>query len=223
MAAGAIALVRLHGPSPGSMAVARSAAMSPEVFESQSDRVKRIQAALEKDDLRALGALLDEGIKVNEHLPVMGTPLIGAVQFGSLGAVKMMIQQGGDLNAVDGEIGVPPIFASGRRDRRFVAGLEALGASLAVRTRDGQSLFMGSARAGNFDLMDFLLSRGSDPNETYSSLRLTAAHFAVLTGCSKCVQTLLRHGARFDIPDADGDTAAGLCHQTKSAACRLIH
>ena len=77
---------------------------------------------------------------------------------------------------------------------------------LLSRQQNGRSMIHEAAINGQYELLEWLLCQGGDPNSGVSSSGGTPLHAAVSYGMTQCIQTLLDHGADVFAVDASGAT-----------------
>jgi len=93
-------------------------------------------------------------------------PLHSAVNGGSLPTVRLLVEKGADLNALDKSAGMSPIYASalmGHEDV-FVYLLKA-GAELQKETRNGINIIHAASITQSQKIVEILLNRGFDIND----------------------------------------------------------
>lgn len=170
--------------------------------------------------------LLDAGADVNAVSQIGRTPLIVAASAnGSAEAVRLLLAKGAKVNVAD-DIGTTPISTAAIVDDSEVVKLlldNGADANRQVTTGPaGTPLIgtplMGAATNGNLDIVRTLLDRGADPKAVSADSpatvkngpiqfgRVTALHFAVLSGNPEVVRRLLAAGAPVDAADIRGMT-----------------
>ena len=165
--------------------------------------------------------LLDAGADVNAASQIGRTPLIVAASAnGSAEAVRLLLAKGAKVNVAD-DVGITPIAAAAIVDDGDVVKLLLdNGADVNLQATTGQAAtpLMGAATNGNLEIARTLLDRGANPkavsgdsaatvkNGPIQFGRVTALHFAVLSGNPGVVRLLLAAGAVVDAADVRGMT-----------------
>jgi ankyrin repeat protein len=165
--------------------------------------------------------LLEAAVDVNALSQIGRTPLIVASSAsGSAEAVRLLLAKGAKVNVAD-DIGITPLSAASIVDDGDVVKLLlASKADVNMRATTGQAAtpLMGAATNGNLDVVSTLLDGGANPNTVSGDSaatvkngpiqfgRVTALHFAVLSGNPKVVRRLLAAGATVDAADIRGMT-----------------
>jgi len=130
------------------------------------------------------------------HLP-LDEPLIDAVRRGDAAAVLLLIEQGADVNAAEGDGMTALHWAAERGHERVVEVLIATGATVDAGTRVGRYTPLHLASRGGHSLVvRRFLEAGSDPAVTTTSSGVTPLHLAAAAvGDAEAVVALLDHGA----------------------------
>ncbi|KAK0371171.1 hypothetical protein CLIM01_11472 [Colletotrichum limetticola] len=147
-----------------------------------------MNAAAARGNLSAMRTLYDHGAAVNTHGGLYAYPLQYASLYGCPESVKWLIAQGASINARGGLFGYA---------------LQAACICLNMEEEDRR-----------LAIVDLLIKSGARVNAVggkYSS----ALHAAVSHGLEKVPELLFRHGARTDLRDARGRTAARLSEEKK--------
>lgn len=107
------------------------------------------------------------------------------------------------------------------RDLEAIRLLIASGANIEDRAVD-ESPFLGAVKWSHFESAEELLRLGADPNFQDAS-GMTALHYMLKKGADKAhFAALITHGARGDIPNADGATAADILRRKKDPDFRAM-
>ena len=191
LAAGADATVaNRYGVQPISLAAENgSAAIVERLLQSGADAnaalpggETALMTAARTGNPDVLRALIAHGADVNARDATHGqTPLMWAAARGHARAVHVLAESGGDVNArTTGEaqpggrryiFAVPPVtgftplvFAARGGHIDAVAALLDAGADVNDTVSDGQSVLLVAVANANWDVADYLLDRGADPN-----------------------------------------------------------
>lgn len=180
--------------------------------DARDQRTLAMLAAL-LPDLRVLRALLERGIDINQcHAGL--SPLLAATRDSWQGrpdAVTMLLANGADPSAVDGDGNTPLHHAARSSDPGVVAALLDAGAALDALNGEGLSPLAVACATGNWRLARILLERGAQPAPEFGQPALLAASGGddEVAG----VELLLRHKAKVDACDADQRSALLLACQ----------
>lgn len=125
-------------------------------------------------------------------------PLIEAVKKSDEGALRKLLQQGGDVNAADVDGTTALHWAAYKNDLDTVKLLVQAGANVKAANRYGVRPMHLAATAGNAAMIDTLLSAGADPNEALPEGE-TAIMTAARSGSAASVKLLIARGAQVDV------------------------
>ena len=131
-----------------------------------------------------------------------------AAMRGDLEAVRSLLAEGVDVNAVQGDGNTALHWAAYRRNAELVRLLTDAGADTAAKTRIGDMtpLFM-AAKVGDAEIMGLLLQAGADANIANTN-GTTPLMLAAGSGKTAAVHLLLDHGADVNARDVtNGQTA----------------
>jgi uncharacterized protein len=158
-----------------------------------------------RDSIKLAEVLLDRGLDVNDASSTegewKGTPLWHAITFGrNLELARYLLERGSDPNHC--------LWAAAyNNDPAAIRLLVENGADLDPGFEDATP-FLFAVQWSRFEAAEELLKLGADPNFR-SSKGMTALHHLLKKGSDKKhVRMLLDYGARTDIEDKDGRTAA---------------
>jgi ankyrin repeat protein len=169
-------------------------------------RAQEAHAAARAGDLATLQALLEQDPELVNAVDERGrTPLHYAAGFGKEEAVRLLLERGADINAVDsaGMSAVDFAFLAERASgaARLTRHLVSEGAGF-----DANAIVYGRARrldlvisTGNLEMTRFLVEQGADVNAVmyvFAPLENAAAR-----GYLKIAELLLEHGAALDFTD----------------------
>lgn len=112
--------------------------------------------------------LIASGARVNERNFFAATPLHAAVQGRKIDAARLLIQHGGDVNAVRERVGrwhpsaSPLHIAASAGDMELARLLLQNGASIDLANKDGDTPLHTAVASGGFDFAKFLVESGAD-------------------------------------------------------------
>lgn len=144
------------------------------------------------------------------------TPLGKAAQADDIAKVQRLLERGAD----PGQAGVPGwghrtprwdwlrrnAFKASRHDKKVLRLLVERCARVYVRGRNCAGALIGAVWLDAPELIEALLRRDADVDETAGAEKRTPLGEAVLQGSAALTQLLLEHGARVDPPDVSGQT-----------------
>jgi len=186
-------------------------------------------------DHARLAALLAERPALIRTTNILGlTPLLSAVDRGDPEAVRRLVAAGADPNEPAGEARLPfpgavlsgtvPLHLAAWSNRVDLAE-QLKGANVNATNRIGYTALHFAAARGHREIADWLLEHGSLANAqsigsntvmrpgvfpSQTSSGWTPLHVAVRFGQPRTIETLVKHGAKLDITDAQGRTPVDL-------------
>ena len=182
-------------------------------------------------------ALLAAGADVNAVSQLGRTPLlIAASANGTAESIRLLLARGAKVNVTD-TLGMTPLTAAALvNDTEVVKLLVEHGADVKVPAATGilATPLMAAATNGNVASVRLLLDRGANPQAVSADTpatvkngpiqfgRVTALHFAVLSGSPEVVQRLLATGAAVDAQDIRGMTPLMMAIGTDRPDLRII-
>jgi hypothetical protein len=170
--------------------------------------------------LVALG-LSSPGAQAAPALPEHYSELyFDAARAGRTDLLGGMIADGAPVDEVDSHGYTALILAAYDGQRQTVEFLMARGANPCASDLRGDTALMGVAFKGETEIADLLVGR-CDVNAT-NKVGQTAAMMASLFGREDVVRLLVQHGARLDIKDASGRTAADLAREQGNSAMEAL-
>jgi len=156
----------------------------------------RRSASVKGGGMLALGTVL---LMAAAPLPPVESPVADAAMRGDTAQVRMLLKQGADANAAQGDGMTALHWAAARGDGSTVTMLLYAGAWADASTRNGNytPLHLAS-RNGRSAAVKALLKGGADPNVATTSGGATALHFAAAIGSTETITALLDGGAKVD-------------------------
>ncbi|KAF5281785.1 hypothetical protein FQR65_LT14532 [Abscondita terminalis] len=155
-----------------------------------------------------LTELIRRGADVNQETKSGDTPLLLHVMENSRkGVVKLLIDNGADVCAVEAETGNSCMhYLVDKCEIDVIGDLAKAGADINVRNRDGNTPLHCAVRFGNCTLVKLLLSFGADSNVHDSIDGNTCLHWAVALNRDDYVQVLVEYGADVNSKNNNGET-----------------
>jgi ankyrin repeat protein len=161
--------------------------------------------AVEKQDLTAARALLDQQVEVNASQADGMTALHWAVYLDDLATTRSLIEAGAKVQS-ETSYGVTPIsIACKAGSSKIVELLLEAGADANATLRGGETVLMTAARTGRVAPVNQLLAKGANVNATEKNGQ-TAIMWAAAEGHTGVVNILLEAGAEFRVPLPSGYT-----------------
>lgn len=130
-----------------------------------------------------------------------------AAESGDLGALRRLIAEGADVNAVDVRGRTPAIIAAFARQSEAIRLLAAAGADMNAREGQGYDILTIAAAAGDPALVSLALALGDDPQRASGPYGGSALITAAEHGHIEVVRRLIAAGAPLDHADLYGWTA----------------
>ena len=156
-------------------------------------------------DVSKVQELLDQGINVNYTLPETQTPLIAAVQNGHFEVVKLLLDRGATLDAVESQTTLH--IAVFRGNKEITQLLLDRGVEVEATLRNGATaLHVAIFVEDNLEIVKLLLDRGAAVNAAISDGE-TPLLIASVQDDVNAAQTILDRGAAVDAACEEGRTA----------------
>ena len=168
------------------------------------DASDRFYQAIRNNDLSTLRTLLKTS-DVNLKDQKESTPLLYAAAFGSVDAVKILLDAGADVNAKNALLVSPLLWCAG--DLEKVRLLVSKGADVNARSKQGQTpLLIAASHDGASEIVKLLLDKGADASARgfMNSTTLLSATYANDTAI---VKLLLEKNVDINAKDVTGNTA----------------
>jgi uncharacterized protein len=177
------------------------------------------QPSAVRDGIRLAGILLDRGIDINDAAfteeNFRATPLWYAVAFGkNIELARFLLKRGSDPNYC--------MFAAAYNDDARAIRLLAENGAALDPVAEGSTPLLAAVQWNRFNAAEELLKRGADPNYQ-DSKGTTALHCMLKKGADKrYFRMFLRSGARTDIPNKAGVTAAAIMSRKRDPDFRRM-
>ena len=150
--------------------------------------------AIERQDDRAIGQLLDQRTSVNEPQVDGMTALHWAAYHDDLDLVQKLINAGAEVNA-ENRYGIPPLsLAATNANSYIVKALVDAGADASKSLAGGETMLMIAARTGSLLAVDLLIDAGADVN-ALDDKEQTALMWSAAEGHAEIVRSLIDSGA----------------------------
>lgn len=161
--------------------------------------------AVERQDVKAVRALLSQNEAVNAAQADGMTALHWAAYLDELGMAKMLIEAGAEVEAQN-RYGVSPLsLACGNGATKMVQLLLKKGANANGSLATGETVLMTAARTGRLGAVKALLAKGAEV-DAQEKRGQTAMMWAAAEGHAAVVDALLEAGGDFVAPLASGYT-----------------
>jgi len=162
--------------------------------------------AVKTHDVKAVEALIDQGVDVNIVQADGSTALHWAVEANNLAIVDLLLKAGASVSA-ENDYGVMPLWlAATNGSAEIINKLLQAGASVNKTLPTGESVLMTAARTGKVDAIELLLRHGANINAVQTSKGQSALMWAISEQHFEAVDTLIRHGADITLRTASGFT-----------------
>ncbi len=153
--------------------------------------------------VKALLAAHPELLKAKD--PSGTTPLHHAAGFGTLDVMRLLVDQGADVNARNRRSSTPLFWAIHDLDK--VRLLLSRGATINARQVEGRTpVYQASVLAGGRNILRLLLDSGADPN-LGTMVGLTPLMAASVRGDVEAMRLLIDKGADVNVRNGAGETA----------------
>ncbi len=145
---------------------------------------------------------------------LVNKPLALACDSGNLEIVKLLVENGADINGLVSYDDPPLIRAASAGHNDIVAYLIEQGADVNLPNVFGTSVFIGLCAGEDLEIVQLAFEHGGKINESYAQttqtnwgqMYYTAFQFSVMHGSIEIVQFLLDNGGDPSITDSSGKT-----------------
>lgn len=166
----------------------------------------RLIEAIKANDIAGARLLVKEA-DLNGRSADSSTALHWAAYLDNLEAARLLIEQGGNVNAAN-RYGVTPLMlACGNGSAAMVELLLKAGADPNSALPEGETALMTAARTGKLDAVKILLAHGADVNRTEGWRGQSALMWAAAEGHAPVVKALIEAGADLRARSKAGFTA----------------
>ncbi len=163
--------------------------------------------AAQRKDKDALRALIRQRADVNAAQPDGTTALHWGAHWNDGELVDLLLRSGANAKAVNRYGATPLSEAVVSGSGAMIEALLRAGADpKTLTTKDGETVLMTAARAGNLDAAGILLNRGADVNARENYKGQTALMWAAAERHLAVVKLLLEHGADWKVRSFDRET-----------------
>jgi len=183
-------------------------------------------SAAEAGDMAALRRQLDGGEPVDTRDARRRTALLAATHANRIDAARLLIERGADVNAKDDMQDSPFLYAGAQGRLEILRMTLAAGADLKSTNRYGGTALIPAAHHGHVETVRELLKTKIDVDHV-NRLGWTALLEAIILGDggaahTEIVRLLVAHGARLQLPDAQGVTPLAHAEQRGQRAIAEI-
>ena len=183
------------------LAVATSA-FAQEISEKQ----KQLWEATKANDSAKVSILVREGVDLNfGDEKENRTPLMIAAANGNLELMKLFLEKGAEVDAVDKNGTTAIYYAILRNKPAAVKFLIEKNTDINHKSTTDLTPLMGAARMKRAEIIPILLKAGAKINEQNQS-KITALHFAVASGDKETVKAILKGKPDINLKDKRGAT-----------------
>lgn len=194
------------------------AAMEPCRADTPAQLNKMLMDAAKTGDVDLAKTALRSGADPNARVDgtwLNFTPLLQAASEGHAEVAQVLLEAGADPRLEDENDDPSLVFATERKKEALARLLIAYGVGIDEPNSEGLSPFVRQLDYAPLEDLEFMLELGADPNQRTDGgvaplmklARTTMLDEKTRASTSSRLQLLLRHGARINDQDDDGDTA----------------
>lgn len=179
--------------------------------------------AVDSENTEIASLLIQHGANVKQRTkvgPAFFSSIVGPCQDGHLEMVKLLIENGVDVDVKEFRDFTPLRIAARNGHADIVQYLVEKGATIDTRAMDGATPLEHAAAKGHTDIVKYLLEKGANPNIIDKEGDFPLGE-ATKNGHLEIVKLLLENGAQLNVKDAKNLTALDLAKQhgqSKAAA-----
>ncbi len=195
-------------PKPMTRSIESQPTLSDKILKSLGyyRQDNALLAAIKAGDIVQLETCLRRGANINggkKPSKRLGVPLVLATYLGNQGIVRLLLDRGADIEAVDDYSGNSSLmWAASKGQVGMVQLLLNRSANIEAKTRFGGTAIMGAAYWNNKDVVQLLLERGADIEAKNKEDRTSLLEASTSAFSSKeMVLLLLERGAKIDAKD----------------------
>src|SRR5580658_7131213 len=157
---------------------------------------------------RLIGCCIAVLLPVSSLLGAAASDVADAVMNGNKAAVRSLLQQKANVNAVQVDGTTALHWAVQANDLETADLLIRAGAKVSAANREGATPLMLASINGNAAMIEKLIQAGADPNAALTKFGDTALMMTARTGKTDAVKTLLDHAAQVNAKETWGGTSA---------------
>ncbi len=151
--------------------------------------------AIDRDDIKAVRSMLDQGRDASAKNDFGITPLMEAAAAGSGDIVRLLVSKGADVNAQDKDTGMTALINAGlMHHAKTMRLLIDHGADVNAKFKDGTTALMLAAADGFGDIVRLLIKKGADVRAAGSGH--SVLDWAKRSGKPEIVRILEQAGAK---------------------------
>ena len=173
-----------------------------------------LMVAAAEGSVSLVNQLIDLGAAVDQRNHAAGTALMYTAQYDRVEVARVLIDRGAAVNLTAMKGWSALMIAVLKGHTHMVELLLANGADGNVRDMHGWTPLMRAVEKGDVELTGRLLQEKEIDVNAQSNTGTTALHLAAGLGSAAIIPQLLQHGARMDMKDTKGNTAAMLAEQS---------
>ncbi|KAL2809707.1 ankyrin repeat-containing domain protein [Aspergillus granulosus] len=164
-----------------------------------------LHIAAENSDSELVGALLHMGADIEARDYFQHTPLFAAIYWGSLDAVRLLLDRGANPFAILPRGQNALHLCASRNKPALIPDLCRAGVNIHATDDDGDTALHYAAEGGYFECVQLLLRANADINAR-GRLGYTPLHTAIIVGGTEVSQLLMESGADLSAVDSKGYT-----------------
>ena len=166
-----------------------------------------VHRAVKNGDIQEVEKYFKAGVDPNLAIVSDGTTLLHeAVLQGHQDIVKMLIDLGANVNAINEYRETPIAYAAKEANWEIVKILMSHGANVDYLDQSGISLLHYAAEQGNKEIAKILITKGANVSAGDYENAMTPLHYAAERGDREIVEMLLAHDAEVNIVNSQGRT-----------------
>lgn len=169
------------------------------------DRETALHVSCQKNDLKTISFLLKNKASIESRDSIGSTPLMKTCEKGFKDAASLLLENGAKINAVDNSgDNAFNYICMGTGDVETAKILMKFKSNINVSNRYGMNSLMHSSWRKNFELTEFLLKKGLNPNQKDGTDKTPITYASDMIGNLQTVQLLIRNNADVQAEDNYG-------------------